>query len=42
MSEIVRHDYNEFLIPQRKSDGYTCLADMAKATNRKVAKGESP
>lgn len=38
MSEIVRHDYNGFLIRQRKSDGYTCLTDMAKATNRKVAK----
>ncbi|NEZ66632.1 KilA-N domain-containing protein [Leptolyngbyaceae cyanobacterium CCMR0082] len=38
MSEIVQHDYNGFLISQRKSDGYTCLTDMAKATNRKVAK----
>ncbi|MFG6094331.1 KilA-N domain-containing protein [Leptothoe sp. ISB3NOV94-8A] len=38
MTEIIQHDYNGFLMSQRKSDGYTCLTDMAKATNRKVAK----
>ena len=27
--EIVKHDYNGFLISQRKSDGYACLTDMA-------------
>ncbi|MEM9006529.1 MAG: KilA-N domain-containing protein [Cyanobacteria bacterium P01_F01_bin.86] len=37
MSEIVRHEYNGFFISQRKSDGYVCLTDMAKASGKKVA-----
>ena len=38
MADIVQHNYDGSLIPQRKEDGYVCLTDMAKVAGKKVAK----